>query len=73
MPYQKHVVEKVLRTSGASLGTQLGKKCVAANMSVMDVAEHFKVSRQCVYNWFFGIHDVDESLQQEVKEYISKL
>lgn len=73
MAYHKHVIERVERTQGLCLGTQLGKACVKHNIPVMDVAKHLGVSRQCVYNWFFGAHTVDEQLSDKVKQYLARL
>lgn len=70
MPYHRNVVSRVGRTTGLSLGTRLGKYCVNNNVPVTEIAEEFGVSRQTVYNWFFGLYDVDKEKQQEVISYL---
>lgn len=36
------------------LGVLLGRFCIDNNVSVIQVAKDFGVTRQCVYNWFTG-------------------
>ena len=73
MAYQKHIVDKIARTSGNTLGIRLGKACVQKGVPVVEVANTFRRSRQCVYNWFFGIHDVDDDLRADVEEFLETL
>jgi len=52
--YRKTLHDEILASNSSSLGVQLGKICVTRNIPVVDVAEHFGISRQAVYLWFRG-------------------
>lgn len=52
--------QKVARLNKAAdiknLGVRLGRFCVSNDIPVSIVMEFFNVSKQTVYNWFFGTH-----------------
>jgi DNA-binding XRE family transcriptional regulator len=39
---------------------------------VADVAEHFGVSRQTIYNWFAGIHAPSKDMCELIKDYLDR-
>lgn len=49
---------KALRLNEAAdsskIGVQLGRACMAKDISVIEVSKRIGVSRECVYKWFFG-------------------
>lgn len=36
------------------IGVKLGKFCIANDITVIEIADMFKVSRMTIYNWFIG-------------------
>lgn len=53
MPYSQEIINKVAATP-KSLGTQLGRWAVHHDFSVVRISRALGVTRQTVYNWFFG-------------------
>lgn len=68
---------QTLKTNEAAdaghLGVQLGRLCIAKDISVNEVAERMQVSRQTVYNWFFGIKRPHEDKADLVSAFIAEL
>ena len=52
--YSIRIIEKIESGDDSLLGVQLGKVCIANNISVSEVARSFGVTRQTVYSWFLG-------------------
>ena len=55
------------------LGVRLGRHCIRVGIPVIDVANHFKVSRTAVYNWFIGLNDISSKHKQEAEDLIDWL
>lgn len=56
------------------LGVRLGRLCIEKNISVAEVAEAMRVSRQTVYNWFRGAKSPCEGERAEMVEaFIAKI
>jgi hypothetical protein len=53
MPYSQDIINKVAATP-KSLGTQLGRWAIHHDFSVVRISRALGVTRQTVYNWFFG-------------------
>jgi transcriptional regulator with XRE-family HTH domain len=53
--YSLRVAEAIRKANGRSLGVQLGRACLAQDISVLEVAAALGVSRQTVYQWFTGV------------------
>ena len=53
MRYSQDIINKVAATP-KSLGTQLGRWAVHHDFSVVRISRALGVTRQTVYNWFFG-------------------
>jgi hypothetical protein len=56
-----------------NLGVALGRVCIKADVSVSQVAAKFDVSRQTVYNWFWGIHIPGKIHAPRIQEFLNKV
>lgn len=50
-----------------SLGTELGRKAVTLDLSVIRVAKATGATRQTVYNWFTGGVEVSPAYEERVR------
>lgn len=50
------------------LGVRLGRHCISMGIPVIDLVKMFGVSRQTVYNWFNGAHDLGPAQRTRAKE-----
>lgn len=71
--YSTLTARYINEASSVLLGVKLGKICVAKDIPVTDVAEYLNVSRQTVYSWFLGKHDVADKHFVRVQELVDKL
>jgi transcriptional regulator with XRE-family HTH domain len=55
------------------LGVKLGRACIKAGVSVVQVAADFKVSRTAVYAWFCGRSSPNWRLENAIEKYIKEL
>jgi len=55
-----------------SLGVELAKACVTANIPPKLIAKHFSVTRITIHNWFRGA-PVRESKKVKISTFIDKL
>lgn len=55
------------------LGVRLGKKCIAANISVHSVAKMLGVSRQTVYSWFCGFYTPQNASIGPIEDFMATL
>jgi transcriptional regulator with XRE-family HTH domain len=69
--YSQSLVYANKKASAKSLGVALGRVCIAKNISVRDVADHFGVSRMTVYNWFKGDSTPDLAVRTLIERYIA--
>ena len=53
--YSQKVVRLNKEADQKNLGVRLGKFCIARDIPVSDVMSYFDVTKQTVYNWFYGI------------------
>ncbi len=53
--YSQKVVRVNKEADQKNLGVRLGKFCIARDIPVTDVMAYFDVTKQTVYNWFYGI------------------
>jgi hypothetical protein len=63
--YSQKIAEANTKADTSMLGVRLGRMCIKQGVSVIDVANHFKISRTAVYNWFVGLNDVSSKHEQE--------
>lgn len=52
--YSQRLVEMNKAASIKSLGVALGRVCIKAGVSVLEVSNMLGVSRSTIYNWFTG-------------------
>ena len=71
--YSLTLVQANKTASAKHLGVALGRVCIKKGVSVMDIAFHFRVSRQCVYNWFKGVSHPRPELHHDIERYINKV
>lgn len=71
--YSKRTIRLNRKADSRSLGVQLGRYCMARDISVMDVAEYFNVSRQTVYNWFTNIHAPKEECAKKIEDFLKRV
>lgn len=71
--YSLKLIEVNKGADTASLGVQLGRKCIAHGVPVSKVARDLGVTRQSVYNWFCGDTSPQGELVGLIREYIAKL
>ena len=55
------------------LGVRLGRHCIRVGIPVIDVANHFKVSRTAVYNWFMGLNEISPKHESKAISFIEWL
>ena len=53
--YSYRFVKAVEAADAELIGVQLGLFCIANDVTVNRIAEHFNVSRMTVYSWFTGV------------------
>ena len=52
--YSTRIIDANDRASADSLGVQLGRYCISRDISAIEVAEYFGVSKMTIYKWFTG-------------------
>jgi hypothetical protein len=62
----------VNETSDFFIGVRLGQYCIKKDIPVMQVAEHFGVSRTAVYAWFLGHSEPNKYHQVKITKYLKK-
>ena len=55
------------------IGVELGAACIRADVPVIEVARHFRVSRQAVYAWFCGRSTPHLVVHGAIEKYIKEL
>lgn len=50
-----------------SLGSELGRKAIVLNLSVIRIAKATGATRQTVYNWFTGAADVSPAYEEKAR------
>jgi transposase len=71
--YSFRLAERNKEADSSLLGVRLGRVCIEEGVSVAEVANRFKVTRQTIYNWFTGASSPGEDQSRPIKNYISKL
>lgn len=70
--YSSILVERNKKANRRLLGVALGRKCIAHNIPVADIAKELGVSRMTVYNWFVGAHEPQAFYAAAITEYLKK-
>lgn len=71
--YTIHLRQRNRKADKRKLGVRLGRYCISMDIPVTDLVEMFNVSRQTVYNWFCGAHDIGPSQRIRVQEFFPNL
>ena len=71
--YTTRIVTLNKDANGRMIGVKLGRLCIKHDLSVIDIADRFNVSRQAVYNWFVGINDPKGITRASIEEYVVTL
>lgn len=66
--YTLHLQQLNRKADKRKLGVRLGRHCISMGIPVTDLVKMFGVSRQTVYNWFNGVHDLRPAQRARVKE-----
>jgi transcriptional regulator with XRE-family HTH domain len=71
--YSIYAAELVRKADSSRIGVALGLKCIERNVSVARVATDLGVTRQTVYNWFFGRLNPSPAIHDRVLAYLDTL
>lgn len=71
--YSSLFVQDVKNANPNLIGVKLGKICIKHDIPVIDIANHFKVSRMSVYSWFRGTRHVGDRHIDRMNKLIEKL
>ena len=52
--YSYRLVQANRAANSKHIGVKLGRHCIAKDMTVVEIAKYFKVSRMTIYQWFSG-------------------
>ena len=52
--YSKKIILANKEASEKSVGVQLGRYCISRDISVVEIADYFRVTRMTIYGWFDG-------------------
>ena len=66
--YTLHLQQLNRKADKRKLGVRLGRYCISMGIPVTDLVGMFGVSRQTVYNWFNGTHDLGPAQRTRAKE-----
>lgn len=70
--YSLSLVSANKKASAKHRGVALGRFCIANGISVIEVAEAFKVSRTAVYNWFSGASQPDRARSEQIERFVAR-
>lgn len=71
--YSIRVAEAIQEADGNLLGVQLGRACLARDISVSTAAEALGVTRQTVYHWFLGLSEPRGKTCDAIRAYLTNL
>ncbi len=71
--YSIRVAEAIKEADGSLLGVQLGRACLARDISVSVVAKGLKVTRQTVYHWFLGLSEPRGNARDAIQTYLASI
>jgi len=55
------------------IGVRLGRVCIQHDISVLDVANELRVSRQTIYHWFCGTFLPKKETVARIQKYLDAL
>jgi len=71
--YSIRMAQSIKEADGDLLGVQLGRVCLARDISVAEAAHEVGVTRQTVYHWFLGISQPRGAACQAIQDYLTRL
>jgi transcriptional regulator with XRE-family HTH domain len=71
--YSIRVAEAIKGADSNLLGVQLGRACLARDISVSAVAAELKVTRQTVYHWFLGLSEPRIGVRDAIQTYLASI
>jgi transcriptional regulator with XRE-family HTH domain len=71
--YSIHAADSIRTADPNKIGVALGRKCLDHGIPAAQVAADLGVSRQTVYNWFFGRLNPSTTIHDKVQAYLDSL
>lgn len=71
--YSIRVAKAIQEADGDLLGVQLGRACLARDISAIDAAEALGVTRQTIYHWFLGVSEPRGKAREMIRAYLTNL
>lgn len=71
--YSRKFADANKKADSSHIGVQLGRICIARDISVPDVAQYLGVSRQAIYLWFLGKSKPHPQMRETLKELVAHL
>lgn len=69
--YSIRVAEAIQGADPSLLGVQLGRACLARDISVSEAAKGLNVTRQTVYHWFLGLSEPRGKARDAIQTYLA--
>jgi hypothetical protein len=63
---------RLVNRAGDAPGVLLGKRCIELDISVIEIAEYFGVSRTAVYAWFTGQSQPKKVHEIKIHKFLKK-
>ena len=70
--YSVKFAKAVAKADQDLVGVMLGRLCIDKDISVIEVAKHFDVSRTAVYDWFLGRSIPNKAHEVKIYKYLKK-
>jgi hypothetical protein len=70
--YSLNLVLANKQANPKSVGVALGRFCIEREISVITVADTFKVSRTAVYNWFSGLSLPSREHIEQIERFMAR-
>jgi hypothetical protein len=70
--YSYRLVKANKAANSKHIGVKLGRHCIANDITVIEIANMFNVSRMTVYNWFTGIVTPHKTTATEIEKLLAK-
>ena len=70
--YSLKFAKAVAKANQDLVGVMLGRLCIDKDISVIEVAKHFGVSRTAIYAWFMGKSIPNKTHEVKIYKYLKK-
>ena len=70
--YSLRFAKAIAKANQDLVGVMLGKLCIDKDISVIEVANHFGVSRTAIYAWFLGRSAPNKTHEVKIYKYLKK-